>query len=173
MKTLVRFTPVVVLLGLVACAPKASTIPGTTIPDSTINRDIIQVIEDYRMAVERQDEAALLLMASPNYWEDGGTPSGADDYGFEGLREVLRTRFHKVDDVRYSLKYLSVERRCRDAATPDSNQGCRAYVDVMMDASFNITDARGRVIRPDKRDRNQIVLEWSDEKEKWLFLSGM
>jgi hypothetical protein len=160
----------VALLGT-ACASQSSTIPGSKIPDSQVNRDIIQAVEEYRTAVERRDAAALLLMASKNYWEDGGTPSGADDYGYEGLRELLQSRFEQVEDVRYSLKYLNVARRCRSDGDPSTNEGCRAYVDVLIDASFTVTDARGRKIRPDKRDQNQLVLEWSGEK--WLFLSGM
>jgi hypothetical protein len=166
------FLPLIVfaLLGT-ACGSSTSTIPGSKIPDSKANRDIIQAVEDYRLAVEARDASALLLMASKNYWEDGGTPSGADDYGYEGLRDMLQNRFQQVEDIRYSLKYLSINRRCRPDGDPSTNEGCRAYVDVLIDASFTVVDARGRKVRPDKRDQNQLVLEWSGDK--WLFLSGM
>jgi hypothetical protein len=166
------FFPLIVfaLVGT-ACGSKSSTIPGSKIPDSQANRDIIQAVEGYRLAVEARDAPALLLMASKNYWEDGGTPSGSDDYGYEGLRDMLHSRFQQVEDIRYSLKYLNINRRCRPDGDPSTNEGCRAYVDVLIDASFTVVDARGRKIRPDKRDQNQLVLEWSGDK--WLFLSGM
>ena len=154
-----------------ACATKTTTIPGTKIPDTKINRDIIQAVEDYRIAVESKDTAALLLMASKKYWEDGGTPTGGDDYGYEGLRDVLKGRFTKAKDIRYSLRYMNVYRRCKPDADTTANDDCRAYVDVLIDASFTIKDARGLDKRPDKRDQNQLVMEWKNDK--WLFLSGM
>ena len=52
-------------------------------------------------------------------------------------------------------------------ATP----GSAGDVDVLIDASYSFLDPRGLEKRSDKRDQNQLVLEWSGEK--WLFLSGM
>jgi len=153
------------------CAAHTSNIPGTSVPDTAANRDIIQVVENYRNAVERKDSAALLLMASKNYWEDGGTPTGKDDYGYDKLRDVLTGRFQKGEDVRYSIRYMSVQRRCPAGQASDDNTGCRAYVDVLIDASFSVKDARGETVRRDKRDQNQFVLEW--DGETWKFLSGM
>lgn len=153
------------------CAAKAQTISGTKIPDNSANRAIIDVVEEYRKAVEAREAATLLLLASPNYWEDGGTPTGSDDYGYEGLQAVLKQRFQQVKDIRYSLRYVNVERRCKAGGDPDTNEGCRAYVDVLVDASFTLIDAKGQEKRPDMRDQNQLVLEWSGDK--WLFLSGM
>ena len=42
---------------------------------------------------------------------------------------------------------------------------------MFIDASFTITNALGKPIRPDKRDQNQLVLEW--DGKRWLFMSGM
>ena len=50
-------------------------------------------------------------------------------------------------------------------------RGCRAHVEVQIDASFTLNDARGESIRKDKRDQNELVLEWTGEK--WLFVTGM
>ena len=147
-------------LGLAAgCAARAHSIPGTKVADSDENREILGVIEKYRLAVERKDAPAIMTMASKRYWEDGGTPTGADDYGYDGLREVLVGRFQRADEIRYSLKYLRIRR-----------QGERAFVDVMVDASYSINSARGDE-RHDERDQNQFVLE--REGERWLFVSGM
>lgn len=156
---------------LLACGSTVATIPGTKIVDTPVNRDLLSVAEEYRMAVERKDMPALLLMASQNYWEDGGTPQGGDDYGYEGLRDVLKSRFMKANNIRYSLRYMNIYRRCKPGADPSTNEDCRAYIDVLIDASYSVTDARGGEKRPDKRDQNQLVLEWS--RDKWVFLSGM
>ena len=39
------------------------TIPGTEIPDTDENREILQVLERYRTAMVRQDRAAILSTA--------------------------------------------------------------------------------------------------------------
>ena len=147
-------------IALTGCAAEVKYIPGTRVGDSAENQALIDRVENYRMAVERKDASGLMLMASKRYWEDAGTPSGADDYGYQGLQEILTGRFQQVDAIRYSMKYMSVARR-----------GDRAYVDVLIDASFTVKDARGQEVRADMRDQNQFVLEW--DGKRWLFLSGM
>jgi hypothetical protein len=135
------------------------------------------------MAVENRDSDALMLMAHPRYWEDSGTPSGGDDYGYEGLRNVLQTRLGKATDIRYSVRYIAVHQECKD----ELRAGCKAQVDIMIDASFTIANAMGLPKRPDKRDQNQLMLEYTcgDPAQKpagdaqptgscrWLFVSGM
>jgi hypothetical protein len=137
------------------------------VPYSSSNESVLKACEDYRLAVERADVDALMLMAHRQYWEDSGTPSGSDDYGYEGLRNVLLTRLPKASDIRYSLRYVSVHQQCAS----ELRAGCKAAVDILIDASFTITDALGKPKRPDKRDQNQLVLEW--DGHRWLFLSGM
>lgn len=149
-----------------ACAHQVAYVPGTKVPYSDINKSVLDTCEEYRLAVERGDADALMLMAHKQYWEDSGTPSGSDDYGVEGLRNVLLTRLQKATEIRYSMRYIAVHQQCK-ALQP----GCRAAVDVLIDASFTIANPLGRPIRPDKRDQNQLVLEW--DGHRWLFLSGM
>ncbi|MEO6773141.1 MAG: hypothetical protein ABI467_08965 [Kofleriaceae bacterium] len=157
-----------IVAGLVSgCAAKVAYVPGTRIPYSDNNKSVLDAVENYRLAVERGDADALMLMANKQYWEDSGTPTGSDDYGYEGLRNVLLTRLQKASDVRYSMRYMDIHETCPAALHP----GCRASVDVMIDASYTISDALGKPERPDKRDQNELVLEW--DGHRWLFLSGM
>lgn len=153
--------PATILLAISACAPKVQYIPGTRIPHTEENESIIRRVEDYRLAVEQRDAGKLLLMADPQYWEDSGTPTGADDYGYDQLREVLAGRFQRASSIRFSMRYMRIERR-----------GPVAYVDVLIDASYSIEDARGREVREDMRDQNRLVLRWDEQKEQWMFLSG-
>jgi hypothetical protein len=158
------------LLSLVlvaGCAKPGKFVVGTRIPYSQANESALKACEEYRLAVERGDADALMLMAHKQYWEDSGTPSGSDDYGIEGLRNVLLTRLLKATDVRYSVRYMGLHQQCAGDLQP----GCRAAVDVLIDASYTITNAYGKPARPDKRDQNQLVLEW--DGRRWLFLSGM
>jgi hypothetical protein len=100
--------------------------------------------------------------------DDGGQKTlGSDDYGYEGLRNVLLTRLLKATDIRYTMRYVGVSQQCKG----DLKAGCRAAVDVLVDASYTITNVHGKAVRPDKRDQNQLVLEW--DGRRWLFLSGM
>ncbi len=158
---------VVLLLTLAACAHEVHYVAGTRIPYSEPNKSVLEACEQYRLAVERGDVDALMLMAHKQYWEDSGTPSGSDDYGYEGLRNVLLTRLPKASDIRYSMRYVDVKQSCQGDLQP----GCRAWVDVLIDASFTITNALGKPMRPDKRDQNQLALEW--DGHRWQFLSGM
>jgi hypothetical protein len=153
-----------------ACATSSGgRIKGTRIADDEINRAIIDTLEAYRVALEARDAEALLLMASPAYWEDRGTPESSDDYGLEELRGILQGRLQLASEVRYSLRYDRVRRAC--PGDEELAEGCRAHVEVQIDASFTVPDARGVPSRRDKRDQNELVLEWSGAK--WLFVSGM
>lgn len=155
------------VLAASGCAKKSGRIPGTRVADEGVNRQILDAVEKYRIAVEARDSEALVLMASPKYWEDRGTAEGSDDYGLDGLKTVLQGRFQLASDVRYSMRYDKVRSVCGDDLKP----GCRAHVEVQIDASYTVNDARGAAFRKDKRDQNEFVLEW--DGDKWLFVSGM
>ena len=161
-----RLALIAALASLVACAHQTNYVAGTRVPYSDTNKSVLDACEEYRLAVERRDADALMLMVHKQYWEDSGTPSGSDDYGVEGLRNVLLTRLQKASEIRFSMRYIAVHQQC-SALKP----GCRAAVDVLIDASFTIANPLGRPVRPDKRDQNQLVLEW--DGNRWLFLSGM
>jgi len=164
------FSSILLAVLAVGCAGRAGNIPGTKITDDKVNREIVQQVERYRIAVEKADAEALFLMASDRYFEDSGTPVGSDDYGYEGLKDVLVGRFRMAKDIRFAMKYVSVKRTCpAKEGVPET--GCRAHVEVLVDASFSIIDARGQERRTDKRDQNELVLEYTGDK--WKFLSGM
>src|SRR5689334_23717826 len=124
----------------VGCAKPGNYVPGTRVPYSQSNKAVLDACEQYRLAVESGDADALMLMAHKQYWEDSGTPSGSDDYGYDGLRQVLATRLQKASDIRYSMRYIAVHQGCSD---DNLKPGCRAAVDVLIDASFTVTSAMG------------------------------
>lgn len=164
---MIRSAVLLAVLSLAACARNGSYVAGTKVPYSENNKSVLTASEEYRQAVERGDADALMLMAHKQYWEDSGTPSGSDDYGYEGLRNVLVSRLQQATDIRYSMRYLAVRQTC----TKDLVAGCRAAIDVLIDASFTIADAHGQPRRPDKRDQNELILEW--DGRRWLFIAGM
>lgn len=95
------------VLGLMVGCSK-QYIPNTAVPDNPFNRKVIAFCERYRLAVEEKNVGTLLVLASPDYYEDGGTPTGDDDFDYEGLREVLINRFSKLKSIRYDVKYRRV-----------------------------------------------------------------
>jgi hypothetical protein len=99
-----------VTLALAAAAGgcAAQTIPNTAVPDTQANREVIAFCETYRHALEQRDAGALLAMASPRYYENGGTPEGEDDYDITGLRDILRETLSRVQAVRYEFRYRRV-----------------------------------------------------------------
>src|SRR5437870_443097 len=101
-----QYSIVSLLFALGACAAQAHVIAGTKIPDNDLNHSVLTTIEAYRNAVEKGDAQALILMASPKYSEDSGTPTVVDDYGFDGLQGALAARFKAARDIRYSMKYV-------------------------------------------------------------------
>ena len=55
------------MLAFAACTP--SMIPGTSVPDTGENRELLKQVELYRQAVERKDADAVLEMVSPSYYD--------------------------------------------------------------------------------------------------------
>lgn len=144
-------------LGLGGCAT-LSLIPGTKIPDTPQSREILARCEEYRLAMEQRDAAKLLSMADPNYYEDSGTPSGSDDYGFPGLKHVLESRLAALRWLRFLIRYRELH-----------VSGDRASVDIRYDISFQLLTEVGEKW---ERRQNEKRLELKHEGNRWMFLSG-
>jgi hypothetical protein len=134
-------------------------IPGTKIADTPLNRDIITRMEEYRVALEQRDASKLLTMASPQYYEDSGTPAGSDDYGFPGLKRVLDQRLGALRWLRYLVRYRDIRL-----------DGNRASVDIKYDISFQLMTEMGERW---ERKQSEKRLELIREENRWMFLSGM
>ena len=85
-------------------------IANTDVEDNDVNRQVVQFCERYRKALEMKDTAALMAMASPRYYEDGGNVDPSDDMDFDGLRAWLDTRFQETTAIRYEIRYRRIDR---------------------------------------------------------------
>jgi hypothetical protein len=148
----------VLALAFSACAI-VNLIPGTKVPDTRMNREILDVCERYRHAIEDKDAATLLTLAHPNYYEDSGTPKGDDDYGYEGLKEVLSKRLTALKTVRYNIEYRNVHL-----------EGHHASVDIRYDASFQLATEMGDRW---ERKQNDKRIELENDGKRWLIIAGM
>jgi hypothetical protein len=140
-------------------------IPNTQVEDSDFNRGVIAYCEDYRHAVERRATEALMKMADPKYYEDGGTVDTSDDLDREGLRAYLEGEFAQTRQIRYEIYY-------RDISIGRSNQ---VFVDYTYSASYKVplpdaTKPEESVWRRRVADNR---LELVRDGEKFRILSGM
>lgn len=148
-------------VGLFACA-HMEYIENTTVLKTQQNQDILEVIEQYRQRLILRKVDELLVLASDKYFEDSGTPRSDDDYGFQGLREVLTKKLQRVKSLRYDIEYRSVQVK----------DNTHAEVEVFIDGSFELAAESGDRYRR-VNDYHKFVLEKDKTTEHWKFLSGM
>lgn len=96
------------------------------IPDTTVNRELLDVLADYRQAVIRKDFGALKRLISADYYDNAGTTDTTkDDYSADHLAEVFEMMAQHAEDIKYNVLVQSVEVR-KD----------RAYIDYKYDYAY-------------------------------------
>jgi len=146
------------LLALAACEP--TMIPNTRVADTGANREVVEFVEKYRAAIENRNTAALLALASRNYFDDMGTPAGDDDIDYDGLRAGLERLREEVLGTRYQISYRSV--------TFDTEQ--RVLVDMLYTGWFRVNSNDGPTWKR-RLEPHRIVL--AREDGQYRILSGM
>ena len=152
--------PVAAVLALASGCGHVSYVPGTSVPDSLDARAIVATVEQYRARLIEKNVEGLLVLASERYFEDSGTPTAQDDYGYDGLKYVLANRLARLKALRYDIQYRNVE-----------VDGNRAEVEVFLSGAFELIAESGDRYRR-VSDYHLFTLERSG-REKWKFLSGM
>jgi hypothetical protein len=145
--------------GTIAGCAHQEYFPNSTVPKTEENTKIIETVEQYRRRLIERNIEGLLTLASEKYFEDSGTPRSDDDYGYEGLKQVLVRRLARLRSLRYEIEYRSIK-----------HNGQRVEVEVFLDGSFELAAPGGERYRR-VNDFHRFILERSDEK--WKFLSGM
>ena len=144
-----------------------TTIPGTEIPDTPDNREILQVLERFRTSFVRQDAAAILATAHPTYYDESGTDDPGDDVVYEELGPLLRKRISQIESVRFTVEYLDIYIRRN-----------RATVNVWIDSSFRLKPILGddglprfpaRVVPKQDYAKFELIREG----DSWLITKGI
>ena len=143
------------------------TIPGTEIPDTDENREILQVLERYRTAMVRQDRAAILSTAHETYYDESGTDDPSDDIVYEELPQLLTIRLAQVDSIRFTMEYLDIYVR-----------NDRATVHVWIDAAFHMKpilneDGTPRLQPRFARQQDYAKFELLREGDSWRITKGI
>lgn len=149
-------------LALLAAPLAACTthyIPNTDVEDSDDNRRVIAFAEKYRRAVEGRNVGALLQMASPRYYEDGGNVDASDDLDYAGLRGYLTDKFQAASAIRYEIRYRRVVR-----------EEDKVFIDYTYSASYRIPSANGEEWRRKVEDNR---LELVPHKDGFQIVAGM
>jgi hypothetical protein len=164
MKTANLYLLGLLLLGDGLGCSHATTIPGTNIPATDANREIIDTIEEYRQRLTERNVDGLLLLASEKYFEDGGTPQANDDYGYAGLATILSGRLQRVESIRYDIQYKSIK----------IGKDGRAEVEAFLTGAFELQGEVGERYRR-VSDFHRFLLERATNggAAKWKFISGM
>ncbi|MES1172459.1 MAG: hypothetical protein ABUL77_04405 [Bacteroidota bacterium] len=147
------------LVSVGASCAQPNFFPGTTILKSDETQKIVDTIDQYRMRLAERNVDGLLVMASEKYREDSGTPRSDDDYGYEGLKHVLKTRLTRLKSIWYEIEMRDIRVR-----------GQQADVDVFLNGSFELAANGGERYRR-VNDYHRFVLERVGDR--WKFLSGM
>jgi len=144
------------------------TIPGTEIPDTEANRDILRVLEKYRVSFVRRDAAGVLTTAHPTYFDTAGTDDPSDDLEYKELGVVIRERMAQMESVRFTIDYLEIN------VVKD-----RAVVKVWVDASFRlkpIVDPETGEVRVESshnRLQDHAMFELLEESGAWRITRGL
>src|ERR671938_39926 len=80
-----------------------AVIPGTNIPDNPQNRAVLQVLADYKQAMEARDPNALLALAAPDYFDRANSSRPNEPRDLEGLRRTLPKDFNGVRALKLDI----------------------------------------------------------------------
>lgn len=151
--------PLLTLLAIASVGCGTQNIPNTHVEDTEANRQILDFVEVYRLAVQKRDSAQLLKLASKDYFDDMGTPSGDDDIDYEALEAGLTRIREEVLSARYQISYRSITR------TND-----RVLVDLLYTGWFRVETTDGPRWRRRLEPHRIVLAQNGDEFE---IMSGM
>lgn len=99
-----RLPALLAALALAACSHR--TIAGTNIDDTPQVRAVLDVLGQYKNAMEARDGAALLRLAAPGYFDATDVAHPVD---YETLRRTLAHQFDNVPSLKLDLTIKDVE----------------------------------------------------------------
>jgi len=147
------------LVVLASCGQKL--IPGTRVPDTKENRVIADLVQKYRLAVERKDIDALKEMVSRRYYSNAGTTGdNQDDYGYDFLEGTILPMLR--DDIKQVQFRIYLKRIYF--------QGDRAFAEFEYYYKFFYLDG-GKERWFAKNDHGR--LEFAKEDNVWRIVGGL
>jgi hypothetical protein len=149
----------IALAVLSSCTPKK--IPGTEIDDTTETRAVLDVMQDFRNAVETRNAKTIKAMAHKDFRDDGGSANPDDDMDYATMEAVLAERFKKVNEFKLDVTVRRVE-------FSDDGEAVRVTYSYQM--SFKMPNYSART--QSENDIKQMTLKRVGEKS-WKIVSGI
>lgn len=104
---IVRRSLLVAVVVLSACAHHM--IPGTDIEDTSDDRAILQVMEEYKSALEARDAKGILRLLAPDFHDNAGTPDDPDDdLTPQNIATKLPERLARVESLSVSINVRKI-----------------------------------------------------------------
>jgi hypothetical protein len=94
---------------LALCACSHNTIPGTNVRDNPQNRAVLDVLAQYKAAMEARDANALLSLAAPGYFDKGDAAHPNEARTYDGLKKELPEDLKSVKSVHLDLTLRDVQ----------------------------------------------------------------
>jgi hypothetical protein len=133
----------------VAACSSPKYIPGTQIPATRANREIIEVMEAYRHSLITMDVEAFIKLIHPKYHQPQ-TSADSSAYNYDELVKAARLRFSQLHSVRLEIQYRRIQWEAPE----------RVSVEVYLDGSFQLE--AGEETRWEKKtDYMRLTLEKS------------
>jgi hypothetical protein len=152
-----RIVCLLALAALVACAH--ATIPGTNVPDNPQNRAVLEVLAEYKRAMEARDPNALLALAAPDYFDRGDSSRPNEPRDLQGLRRTLPKDFNGV-------RALKLDIDIRNLAI----KGDRAQVDYFAVMRYAVAVPNGEKWFTESDDQR---MKFERVGNEWKISSGM
>ena len=152
-----RFFLYAALVFVLACTTKK--IPGTDLKDTESNRALLEMLDEYRRAVEDKNVEGIVRLLDEAFADDGGTADMSDDMDYANARQKLEERFSRVDNIRLQMSFRKLE---RSKQRPDVYLVAYSYM-----LSFSMGD---------KNKQDSDVKQMHVRKTKdgsWFILSGI
>ena len=154
----VRFLSTLSLTMLLACG--ARRIPGTDIEDNDDTRAILQVMEQYRAAIEARDAQGVLRLVSESFRDDGGSSNPEDRMNYADLQKKLPVELAKLDDVKLDLTVRKIEIESR------TNTASAVY-------TYNLSFRMPRLTNKPQSESEIKKMWFKRDGKQWKIASGI
>jgi hypothetical protein len=152
-----RIVCLLALAALVACAH--ATIPGTNVTDNPQNRAVLEVLAEYKRAMEARDPNALLSLAAPDYFDRGDSSRPNEPRDLQGLRRTLPKDFNGVRALKLDIDIRKL-----------TIQGDHAQVDYFAVMRYAVAVPNGEKWFTESDDQRMKFVRIGNE---WKISSGM
>lgn len=82
---------------------------GTDIDDTSDTRAVLDVVNQYRAAMEHRNAQGIIDLADESFRDDGGSVNPDDDLDYKSLFTTLPARLQKIADVKLDLTVRRIE----------------------------------------------------------------